>query len=90
MGKLGNLAAATKNKVDLRLGASEAEVLLASASKLEELRPKIGDSAAMSALIGAVSQATAKNEGVAEFQKRVQALGEAGLSAAKKVAQLLR
>lgn len=89
MGKLGNLAANTKRKVDLVLEDREAEILLVGVSKLDALKPQISDPAAFAALIGAVHAATERNENVAALQQRIKALGDSGLKAAKMAAKLL-
>lgn len=89
MGKIGNHAIGTKNKVDAELANQEAELLLRSSTKLDELKPRVGDKDAFDKLVAAVAESTRKNESVVAFQQRLQGLGKGVLAIAKTVSGLL-
>jgi hypothetical protein len=74
---------------DQLLEAELATLRAATLSDLEQLRPRVSDSAAYEQLLAAVSAATQQNESVALLKTRLHALGKRVLEASSEAVRLL-
>jgi hypothetical protein len=87
---MGGLGDETAREVDKELASEEARLLLRTRTNLTDLRPQISDKAAFNLLLQAVQTSTEKNESVAEFKNRLEALGKGVLKVAKEVYGLVK
>lgn len=62
----------------------------ATSTDLEKLRPKITDQAAYDQLIAAVTEATNRNESIAQFRERLEKLGSTTINVFNKATSLLK
>ena len=85
MGRLGDQ---TREETDAELSAQEAELLAATSTDLEALRPQVGDSALYDELIRVVTESTNANESLAQLQDRLRSLGAEGTRLVRRVIQL--
>jgi len=86
---MGGIADEAADDVDQELAAEELEVLKATSTNLEALRPQIADQATYDKLISAVEASTDKNESLSQLKERIEALGSAAVAVTNKVIGLL-
>lgn len=80
----------SRERADKLLAAELRALLQATATDLEQLRPKVTDKETYEKLIAEVEKATRKNESIAQLKKRITQLGSDAVRLGKETVKLLK
>ena len=88
-GRMGNKGDKVFEATDKELADVEIELLKKTSIDWQALRPKVNNPELYDKLISVVSEATKKNESLAQIKNRVKQLGKEGIALAKTVTKML-
>ena len=88
-GRMASLGDKARDRTNLELSDTEANILLSTTIDWEALRPQVTDKQTYDRLIEQVQQATANNEDLAQLKNRIETLGKEGVQLAKTIIELI-
>lgn len=84
-----NLVNKSKSRTDKILAEREREMVNSTRFDWEAIKPKLSDKEEQQVLMDTVRKATEHNENIGQLHKRLEKLGDKGMSVAKKLGSLL-